>query len=55
MRLLLIWYLNNILKINIKDPKTDQILHKKLFEFSDKKTLIVITHRLDNIDKFDKV
>ena len=37
------------------DPKTDSILHKKLFEFAEGKTLIVVTHRLENIDKFDRV
>ena len=37
------------------DPKTDQLLHDKLFEFAEGKTLLVITHRLENIDKFDKV
>jgi ABC-type transport system involved in cytochrome bd biosynthesis fused ATPase/permease subunit len=35
------------------DPKTDAQLHKKLFEFTENKTLIVITHRLENIQKFD--
>ena len=37
------------------DPKTDEILHKKLFEFTLGKTLIVITHRLENIHKFDRI
>ncbi|EAR98242.2 ABC transporter C family protein (macronuclear) [Tetrahymena thermophila SB210] len=37
------------------DPNTDALLHQKLFEFSKEKTLIVITHRLENIEKFDRV
>ena len=37
------------------DPKADAILHEKLFEFAKNKTLLVITHRLENIDKFDRV
>ncbi|KAL4495504.1 hypothetical protein ABPG72_020245 [Tetrahymena utriculariae] len=37
------------------DPKTDKILHEELFKFSENKTLIVITHRLENIEMFDKV
>lgn len=37
------------------DPKTDQILHDKLFMYSQGKTLLVITHRIENIDKFDRV
>lgn len=37
------------------DPKTDKLLHDKLFEFAEGKTLLVITHRLENIDKFDRV
>lgn len=37
------------------DPKSDEILHNKLFEYSEGKTLIVITHRLENIEKFDRV
>ncbi len=37
------------------DPKTDQLLHEKLFEFAEGKTLLVITHRLENIHKFDRV
>jgi len=37
------------------DPQTDKILHEKLFEFCENKTLLVITHRLDNIEKFDRV
>lgn len=30
-------------------------MHEKLFEFSQGKTLLVITHRLENIEKFDRV
>ncbi|KAL4449622.1 hypothetical protein ABPG74_007445 [Tetrahymena malaccensis] len=37
------------------DPKTDKILHEELFKFSENKTLIVITHRLENIEMFDRV
>jgi ABC-type multidrug transport system fused ATPase/permease subunit len=37
------------------DPKTDRLLHEKLFEFAEGKTLLVVTHRLENIDKFDRV
>jgi len=37
------------------DPKSDEILHNKLFKYSEGKTLIVITHRLENIEKFDRV
>jgi ABC-type multidrug transport system fused ATPase/permease subunit len=31
------------------DPLTDAFLHKKLFQFVEDKTLIVITHRLENL------
>ena len=37
------------------DPKSDEILHDKLFSYAEGKTLIVITHRLENIDKFDRI
>ena len=37
------------------DPKTDAILHEKLFEFAQGKTLLVVTHRLENIERFDRV
>ncbi|KAL4453906.1 hypothetical protein ABPG74_003789 [Tetrahymena malaccensis] len=37
------------------DPKTDELIHNKLFELSEGKTLLVITHRLENIHKFDKI
>ncbi|EGR33825.1 hypothetical protein IMG5_035900, partial [Ichthyophthirius multifiliis] len=37
------------------DPQTDQELHDQLFRLAENKTLIVITHRLENIDKFDRV
>ena len=33
------------------DPQTDYLLHEKLFEFVENKTLLVITHRLENIEK----
>ncbi|KAL4490448.1 hypothetical protein ABPG72_002658 [Tetrahymena utriculariae] len=37
------------------DPKTDQEIHKQIFQFARDKTLIVITHRLENIYQFDRV
>jgi len=37
------------------DPKTDAFLHEEIFKFSQNKTLLVITHRLENIDLFDRV
>lgn len=37
------------------DPITDMLLNSVLFNFAKDKTLIVVTHRLENIDMFDKV
>ncbi|EAS02570.2 ABC transporter C family protein (macronuclear) [Tetrahymena thermophila SB210] len=37
------------------DPKTDAELHKQIFKFVENRTLIVITHRLENIELFDRV
>lgn len=37
------------------DPKTDQIIMKNLFEITKNKTLIMISHRLDNLRNFDKI
>ncbi|KAL4483214.1 hypothetical protein ABPG74_019240 [Tetrahymena malaccensis] len=37
------------------DPITDSLLNQALFDFSKNKTLIVVTHRLESIDKFDRV
>ncbi|KAM3143931.1 hypothetical protein pb186bvf_003982 [Paramecium bursaria] len=37
------------------DPNTDQLLHNLLFKYVEDKTLIVITHRLENISKYDKI
>ncbi|CAD8154665.1 unnamed protein product [Paramecium octaurelia] len=37
------------------DPQTDKLLHEYLFKFTENKTLIVITHRLDHLDKYDRV
>jgi ABC-type multidrug transport system fused ATPase/permease subunit len=37
------------------DPQTDQALHDALFEYVKDKTLLVITHRLENIRKYDRV
>ncbi|EAR98273.2 ABC transporter C family protein (macronuclear) [Tetrahymena thermophila SB210] len=37
------------------DPSTDKLIHTKLFEISQEKTLLVITHRLENIQKYDRI
>lgn len=37
------------------DSQTDRLIHDKLFEFCERKTLIVITHRLENIHRYDKI
>ncbi|EAS02568.3 ABC transporter C family protein (macronuclear) [Tetrahymena thermophila SB210] len=37
------------------DPETDLELHKQIFKYAEKKTLLVITHRLENIELFDRV
>jgi len=37
------------------DPKTDALLHEQIVKFAENKTLIVITHRLENIELFDRV
>ncbi|EGR29164.1 hypothetical protein IMG5_161730 [Ichthyophthirius multifiliis] len=37
------------------DAQTDQKLHEQLFEYTKDKTLIVITHRLENIHHFDRI
>ncbi|CAD8091522.1 unnamed protein product [Paramecium sonneborni] len=37
------------------DPQTDKLLHEFLFKFTEQKTLIVITHRLDYLNKYDRV
>ncbi|KAL4463783.1 hypothetical protein ABPG72_012401 [Tetrahymena utriculariae] len=37
------------------DPKTDAELHKQIFKFTENKTLLVITHRLENIEQYDRV
>ncbi|CAD8118388.1 unnamed protein product [Paramecium sonneborni] len=37
------------------DPKTDQLLHDLLFKFAENRTLLVITHRLENIKIYDKI
>lgn len=31
------------------DPKTDEALYKLLFKYARERTLLVITHRLENI------
>ena len=33
----------------------DELLHESLFQYSEGKTLIVITHRLERIHMYDKV
>lgn len=37
------------------DPKTETMLHDRLFKYAIDKTLLVVTHRLYNIDRFDRV
>ncbi|EAR83355.2 ABC transporter C family protein (macronuclear) [Tetrahymena thermophila SB210] len=37
------------------DPKTDAELHRQIFKFAENRTLLVITHRLENIELFDRV
>lgn len=39
------------------DEQTDKTLHIELFDYckTNNKTLVVVTHRLENIDKFDKI
>eukprot|EP01016_Furgasonia_blochmanni_P015941 TRINITY_DN1896_c0_g1_i9.p1 TRINITY_DN1896_c0_g1~~TRINITY_DN1896_c0_g1_i9.p1 ORF type:complete len:232 (-),score=41.79 TRINITY_DN1896_c0_g1_i9:131-826(-) len=37
------------------DPQTDHALHRALFEYTKDKTMIVITHRLENIKEYDRV
>ncbi|KAL4440934.1 hypothetical protein ABPG74_009347 [Tetrahymena malaccensis] len=37
------------------DPLADRIVHDRLFGLGKDNTLIVITHRLENIDRFDKI
>jgi len=37
------------------DPNTNALLHQQIFKFAEDKTLLVITHRLENIDQFDRV
>ncbi|CAD8124167.1 unnamed protein product [Paramecium sonneborni] len=37
------------------DPQTDQLLHDLLFKFAENRTLLVITHRLENIKIYDKI
>ena len=36
------------------DPKSERIILKKLFSYLESKTIIVVSHRLDNADLFDK-
>ncbi|KAL4445550.1 hypothetical protein ABPG74_004624 [Tetrahymena malaccensis] len=37
------------------DPKTNTLISDKIFELSQGKTLLVITHRLENIEKYDRI
>lgn len=37
------------------DPKTDEELHRALFDYVEGRTLIVITHRLERISEYDKI
>jgi ATP-binding cassette subfamily C (CFTR/MRP) protein 1 len=37
------------------DPKTDASLHNALFAHAQDKTLLVITHRLENIERYDRI
>ncbi|KAL4486706.1 hypothetical protein ABPG72_022181 [Tetrahymena utriculariae] len=37
------------------DPQTDAELNKQIFKFCKNKTLLVITHRLENINQFNRV
>ncbi|KAL4479534.1 hypothetical protein ABPG72_018520 [Tetrahymena utriculariae] len=37
------------------DPKTNTLISNKIFELSLGKTLLVITHRLENIEKYDRI
>ncbi|CAD8191591.1 unnamed protein product [Paramecium octaurelia] len=37
------------------DPYTNQLLNESLIEFSKSKTLLVITHRLENIQQYDQI
>ena len=37
------------------DPETDKKLNDKLFEYTKDKALLVITHRLENIQEYDRI
>ncbi|KAL4495471.1 hypothetical protein ABPG72_020212 [Tetrahymena utriculariae] len=37
------------------DPSTDNLIHTKLFEICEEKFLLVITHRLEYIEKYDRI
>ncbi|EAS07787.3 ABC transporter family protein (macronuclear) [Tetrahymena thermophila SB210] len=37
------------------DPQTNSLISDKIFELSQGKTLLVITHRLENIEKYDRI
>ena len=37
------------------DPETNKLLQESLFEYTTDKSLLVITHRLENIHKYDYI
>ncbi len=37
------------------DPAADQAIHDALFNYFNDKTVLVITHRLENIKRFDRI
>jgi ABC-type multidrug transport system fused ATPase/permease subunit len=37
------------------DPATDDALHEALFNYCENRTLLVITHRLENIKRYDRI
>jgi len=39
----------------VKTEKIDELMHKALFEMSEGKTLIVITHRLEYLKHYDRI
>ena len=53
-----IWILKQVrfpLKANVFLNNSDEALHKALFDHTKDKTLLVITHRLENIREYDRV
>ncbi len=37
------------------DPATDHAIHEALFNYCEDRTLLVITHRLENIKRYDRI